>query len=77
MVITNSISEPREALAPEPETIARPSSYSDPQLHEDNSDDTVFEFEYAESPELETESNRLKMLESYSQASLISRGKIS
>lgn len=72
MITTNSTSKPCEALAPEPETIAHPSSHSDPQLHEDDSDDTLFE--YADS--LETESNQLKMLESYSQANVISRGEL-
>jgi hypothetical protein len=57
---------------PEPETVVKPSSHGDLQLHEDDSDDTLSEFE---SPE--TESNHLKMLESHSQASLKNRGEIS
>jgi hypothetical protein len=76
MATTNSISEPSGTLARVPETIVHPPSHSDPQLHEDDSDDTLSEFEDAESLE-EHESNHLKMLESYSQANLKSRGEIS
>lgn len=75
MVTTNSISEPPEPLAPALETIVHPSSHSDLQLHEDDSDDTLSELENAES--LETESNHLKMLESHSQANLKIHGEIS
>jgi hypothetical protein len=80
MVTTKSTPEAAcEALAPVPETIVHPSSYSDLQLElreDDCGDDTLLsELENAESPE--TESNHLKMLESHSQANLKSRGEIS
>jgi hypothetical protein len=75
---TNSTSEPPETfkLAPESETIVYPPIHSDPQLHEDDTDDTLSEFEDAETIK-EHESNHLKMLESHSQASLKSCGEIS
>ena len=76
---TNSTFEPPETLAPAPEIVVHPPSHSDPQLHEDDSDDTLSEFEDAESLATikEHESNHLKMLESHSQASLKSRGESS
>ena len=76
MAATNSTSKPPESLAPEPETIVHPPIHGDHQLHEDDSDDTLSEFEDVKSLE-EHESNHLKMLESHSQASLKNRGEIS
>lgn len=77
IVTSNSTFEPSASglgpLPPEPVTVVNPSGHGDPQLHEDNFDDTLSEFE---SPETDSESNHLKMLESHSQAqaSLKSRG---
>ena len=73
IVTSNSTFEPSASglgpLPPEPVTVVNPSGHGDPQLHEDNFDDTVTLSEF-ESPETDSESeyNHLKMLESHSQA---------
>lgn len=70
MATTNPTFKPPETLALGLETIVHPPAHSDSQ---DDSDDSVSEYEDAETIN-EHESNRLKMLESHSQANLKSRG---